>query len=94
MPLSDSDRQSVTRTLIQKMFVEAGATATLSTADIKAAIDSIDDTFNAAASTLTQGQTVVQNINARLPEPFKGTATTAQKALAVAYVAMKIGGLV
>jgi hypothetical protein len=76
------------------MFVEAAATARFSLTDLRAAVDSIDDTFNTPASALTQGQTVVQNINARLPEPFKGNATLAEKALAVAFVAMKTGGLI
>ncbi len=94
MPMSETDKIDVLRQFARRVYGELGATADLNTANLKAAIDSIDDTFNSLASTLTQGQTVEINFNANFPEPFKSTATVPQKALALAYWAMKRGGLI
>lgn len=94
MALIAADRQDAARQLARKLFVETTATANLSLTDIRAAIDSVDDTFDALASALAGTATVQQNVNIRLPEPFKTTATAGQKASIVAYVAMKRGGLI
>lgn len=94
MALADGDRVTAARRLADRMFVEGDVTANLNLDDIKAAINAIDDTFDALASTLTGAQTVQQNFIAALPEPFKTTSTAGQKGLVVAFVVMKRAGLI
>ncbi len=94
MAMTDADREIATRAMIQLMFVSAKITANMSFADVKAAISAIDDLLDVNVSTLTQAQTIPQNMNAVLPEPFKSTATLSQKALVGAYVFMKRGGII
>jgi hypothetical protein len=83
MALSQADRQSTAREWIREAFERLGGTATLTTDEIRAAIDAIDDFLdnNQAA------------INSAFPLPFRTTATLPQKALVVAFVAMKRGNL-
>lgn len=81
--LSDSDRQICARAWIEHLFVQAGATANMSYADIKAAADATDiwvDTNQSA-------------FNLALPLPFQTTATLAQKSALMAYVTLKRGGI-
>lgn len=94
MAISDNERRDCARKLILKIFVEVNSRATLSFEDIKAAIDSIDDSFDALASEFTQNRSIEFNFNSRLPEPFRSTASVEQKSLAVAFVAMKRGGVI
>lgn len=82
--LIDADRLDAARKLIQKMFIEAATTANMDTVAIKAAVDATDDWCEANAA----------SFNTALPATFKTTATLPQKALLLAYVAMKRGGII
>lgn len=96
MALTTQDREDASRRFALREFVEARLTATLSHADIRAAIIAVDDFFDAtvAALALNPVQTVLGNLNARLPDPFKSTATVAQKATLVSFVLMKRAGVI
>lgn len=52
-------------------------------ADLKAAVDATDDWIEANQA----------SVNTALPQPFRGTATTAQKTFLFCYVAMRRAGL-
>lgn len=80
----DADRQDAARKWIHKAFLDLNATATLDTVAIKAAIDAADDWVDANAG----------SFNTALPAAFRTTATLAQKALLIAFVAMKRGNLI
>lgn len=82
--LSDAERNDATRNLGQRMFIDLGITANMSTADLKAAIGAMDDFIEANQAAL----------NSAFPVPFRTTATISQKALALAVAAMKKGGLI
>lgn len=94
MALSDTDRAAATVALIETMFVRANATATFDKDEIRAAINAIDDFFAASISTLNDAQTVEVALNQALPTPFRTDASLEQKALALAYWAMRRGGIV
>lgn len=89
MPMSEADRTATARQLAKDIFVSINDTATLSTADLKAAVDAIDDTFDAVMSTLDTTKTIEGALKAALPEPFKSTSTVAQKGAILAAVAIK-----
>lgn len=55
----------------------------LSKPDIKAAIDAVDDWADANAA----------SFNTAIPQPTRGVATAAQKALLLAYVCMRRAGI-
>ncbi len=52
-------------------------------ADVRAALNAIDDWADANAA----------SFNSALPQPFRGTASTAQKNLLLAYVCMRRAGV-
>lgn len=81
MPLTTQQRNRIKRQYIRIVF--QNATADLTTTDIEAAADAMEDFIvsNSAA------------INTALPEPFKSAASTPQKRLLVALVACEIAGL-
>jgi len=76
------------------MWVETGGTAVMSWDDLTAAIGSLDDTMDALPTLLNPLTTVKQNSLARLPEPFKSTATAQQKAIALTVWALKEAGII
>lgn len=82
--LSDANRIDTMRQFARKAFQDLGATANMTTADIKSAVDALDDWLEANITTL----------NAAFPLPFRTTASTQQKALILSFVAMKKGGLI
>lgn len=98
MALTLQQQQDAMRQLIQAMFVTAGATANLSTADVLAAIQAYDNdldaTLTAAVNAYGGGTTILNAFLASLPDPFKTNATNGQKALAFAYLVMKRGGVI
>ena len=61
---------------------------------MKAAVDEIDDGLESIVSTHLGTDTIAQALNKLLPEPFKSTATAAQKGLMLAFVAMKKYGVI
>jgi len=52
-------------------------------ADVKAAIDAVDD----------WAETNAASYNSALPQPFRATATSSQKALVLAFVCMRRAGI-
>jgi hypothetical protein len=95
MPLVDADRHDLSRKWVDRMFVTTGDTATLSHADIKAAVDAFDNALDGNQNTLGFSNTasLLANLNNILPLPFRTTATAAQKAVLLSYVLLKRGGL-
>jgi len=82
--MSNADKAKAARFLGARIYVEAGATANMNGSDLFAAIGAIDGVMESLPPALgNQAQTVAQNINSALPEPFKSTATTQQKSFAV-----------
>lgn len=77
--LSDSERHECARAWVRKVFVELGNTATMSHADIKAAMDAAD----------TWADTNAGAFNTALPVPFRTTATLEQKTLLLAFVILR-----
>ena len=88
MPMSEADRVEATRRLAKEIF-PPGETATLDTDELKAAIDAIDDTLETVMSALNIALTIEGALNAALPEPFRTTSTTAQKAATLATTVNK-----
>lgn len=84
MALTDAERLEGARSWARKMFVEAGATANFNLDDLKAAFAAVDTWADA-----NQGSYV-----AALPAPFKTNSNAAQKALLLAFVAMKRGKVI
>ena len=70
MALVVAQKRQVTRNWIAENFVRADKKADQSSADVYAAVEAIDN--------LLEAQQAV--FNTALPEPFKSTATPAQKA--------------
>jgi len=94
MAQTTPQRRDAARELAKRLWVETNATATMNLDDLLAAIGSIDDTMDLLPANLTALQTVKQNFLSRLPEPFKSTATTQQKALALVCWTLKEAGLI
>jgi len=90
MALANQERADTSLRWIRQAFVDSGVTANLSTSDVRAAVDATDDWLDAAPA---GGATNLAALNAALPVPFRTTATTAQKALVLAFVAQKRGGV-
>lgn len=84
MPLSADQTADAARQYARKLFVEAGATANLNHDDIVAAVT--------ALTTFIENNAM--SINNQFPEPFKSTATVAQKRYVLALSAMKLAGLI
>ncbi len=83
MPLNATQTTETMRDFAREVFVRADQIANLATNDIETAVTTLV-TFienNAAA------------IDAALPEPFKSTATAAQKRHLVGLVAARLAGL-
>jgi len=93
MSQTAGERANAARELARRLYTSANITATMTVADFTAAIGSIDDTMDALPAALTAGSTIKQNFLARLPEPFKSTATTQQKAIALMIWAFQETGL-
>jgi|GEM_PF-4759042 hypothetical protein len=93
MALIDADRILVAKEWRDLVHGLLGLSAKWTALDIKAAVDAADAVLDLNASALTQNQTVLQNLNAALPEPFKTQATTGQKWLLLARIAIKRSGL-
>lgn len=81
--LPDADRKIAARHFIREVFVGMNQTANLDTTEVKLLVDGVDTGLNAAAS-----------INQAIDVSVRTKATTAQKALAVAYVALKRAGAI
>jgi len=73
------------RARLWRKFMEAGASPpTVLKADVRAAVNAVDDWVDSNASAF----------NTALPQPFRGAATSAQKALILAYIALERAGVV
>lgn len=84
MVLTAEQRAHAMRRFAEQSFVAANETANLSTDEIILMIGGIDDFIEANAAA----------INSAIPLVVRSKATLAQKALAVAFVAMKRGGVI
>jgi hypothetical protein len=95
MALVDADRQDLSRKWAQRMFVDAGVTANMSYADVKAACDAFDTALDATVTSLAFAgtSTLLAALNNVLPVPFKTVATAGQKAVLLSYVLLKRGGV-
>lgn len=93
MALTTTQRREAAREWVRRIFT-ADVMATLNLDDLVAAIGSIDDTMDALPATLNPLTSVKTNFLANLPQPFKGTATPQQKAIALTCWAMKEAGLI
>lgn len=91
MAMTTTQKLEAGRELALRMF--RNATANMNLSDLEAAIGSIDGTMDALPGTLNALQSVKVNFAQRLPEPFKSTSTTQQKAFALALWAMKEAGI-
>jgi hypothetical protein len=74
--LSDADRELVHRSFEDDQFNRPRTPTSLSRADIRAAVNAIDDYFDANAS----------NINSAIPQPARGMLTAQQKARLFVWV--------
>ena len=83
MPLDANLTKETVRAFARQVFVESGYTANVGTDDIEAAVRAI--------VSFIEGNTIA--VNNALPEPFKSTATTAQKRHLVGVVAAKLAGI-
>ena len=81
--LTDADRILTVRQWIERAFVAQNATATLNSAQIKAAVDAADDWADANAA----------SFNTALPTAFKNAATLEQKTLLLSFVILRRSGL-
>jgi len=75
--LSDAERRKIWAALMRRWSAARDGCG-FAKADLRAAVDALDDWLDGNA---------VQ-INATLPQPFKGAATPEQKALLLSYVAL------
>lgn len=79
--LSDIDRTAVSAE-IQRQLSDAHESCGVTKAQLRAAIDALDDFLEANAAAL----------NSAIPQPARGALTTAQKARLLAYVALRRWG--
>ena len=91
--LSTAERNRAARIIARRIY--RNSTAALTHADIFAAVGAEDDAFERVPTLLpNQLQSVALNLNAVLPEPFKSTATVAQKSVLLAvWAGVKYGEL-
>jgi hypothetical protein len=82
--LTTQQRDDTMRSLVRKMFVESNATAQLTTTEVRLLVNNLDDYLEANAS----------EINSSIDVSIRSKATLSQKALAMAFVAMRRGGIV
>ena len=72
------------RVKLWRKFMESGNfPPTVLKSDLRAAINAADDWVDSNAS----------SYNTALPQPFRGAATSAQKALILAYIALERAGV-
>ena len=83
MPFDATQTKETMRDFARQVFVGAGQTANVGSEDIEAAVTSI-------VSFIEDNMAAINNV---LPEPFKSTATTAQKRHLVGLVAAKLAGI-
>ena len=81
MALTTAQLDTVVRKVSKAIYKKAGKTANLDSTAIRAAAVQIDADFDVLASDFTQTATIEVNFNARLPNPFKSTATNPEKAI-------------
>lgn len=84
MALDTTQRDDAMRRLVQQMFVQNNQTAQLTTAEVRLLVDNLDDYIEANATPINQSIDV----------SIRSKATLAQKAIALAFVAMKRGGVI
>lgn len=90
--MSTADRNKAARIFARRVF-DADNVADLTHADILAAVGAIDDAFEDVPTALpNQAQSVANNLNLSLPDPFKATADVDEKAALLAiWAGVKYG---
>ena len=83
MAFDATQTKDTMRDFARQVFVGAGQTANVGSEDIEAAVTSI-------VSFIEDNTVAINNV---LPEPFKGTATTAQKRHLIGLVAARLAGI-
>lgn len=97
MAMTDAEIRAVSGELIRRIYVRPNKTAVMHLGHFIAAVQSIDTAMNATTNQIQNAYpaTVLETAIAQnLPEPFKSTATVAEKTLALAVWAMKRGGII
>lgn len=90
--MSDVDRHKAAR-IIGRQWTAAGNVATVTHADLFAAVGAIDDAMEGTAANLpgTGGQSIAVRLNASLPSPVSGTAVAFRSLLVAVWVGVKYG---
>ena len=95
MAMDTTQRRDAGRELGRKMKLGInGRIADIDLDDLLAAVGSIDDMMDALPATLNGAQSIKVNFVQNIPEPFKSTTTSQEKALALVVWAMKETGLI
>lgn len=89
--MSDADRAKSARVFARRVY--SNDACNLSHADILAAVVALDAAFEDVPTNLpNQAQSVANNLNILLPDPFKATANVTQKATLLAvWAGVKYG---
>lgn len=77
--LTIQERADATLEMIRHEIVALNQTATLTTTELRALVDAMDDYLEANATAINQS----------IPQPLRGNASTKMKALAMGYAALK-----
>lgn len=93
MAMTDADRQQSARALAKALWKDGALTANMHLGDLKNAVVAVDQGLDSLVGSHLATDTIEVALNKLLPEPFKSTATVAQKGLLLAYVAMKRYGV-
>jgi len=84
MSMTPAERKIAVKQFVRKVFVEADATANLDVTDIDALIEDLDTYLDLNAAV----------INLAIRAGVRGKATTPQKAMGMAYCALKRAGAI
>ena len=93
--MTEQEIRKAARHLAKRIFVEPNATATFTVSDMIAAVTAVDGAFEGTPAQLpNQAQSVANNLNIVLPQPFKADATVEQKSTLLAvWAGVKYGYL-
>lgn len=87
--MSEADRFRAARLFARKAYNEPRETANTHLTQIKAAVDAVDDHFDAQINSIPGPTNSIEvTFNNTLPEPFKSIATISEKGLLLAVVSV------
>lgn len=89
--MSDVDRAKAARIICRRWGLSNIATVTQ--ADVLAAVAAVDNTFEGTVASLpgTAGQSVIVRVNASLPAPFSGVSVEMKSLLLAVWAGVKYG---